>query len=67
MKIYRVVEEGGAEVYMGRGSDPFTEKSSAKRRAGQLNNDSKRRERFGYNPTKYKVQEADVIWKDLDV
>lgn len=62
MKIYRVVRVDGAEVGMtGRGSDPFTNISSAKRRATYLTTQHKM-----YGGTKYKVQVADVEWKDLD-
>lgn len=62
MKIYRVVREDGSEVgYIGRGSDPFTNKSAAKRRATQLTNEQKL-----YGGTKYKVQVSETDWKDLD-
>lgn len=61
-EIYRVVREDGSEVgYTGRGSDPFTSKTSAKRRATYLTNQHKM-----YGGTKYKVQVAEVEWKDLD-
>lgn len=61
MEIYRVVREDGSEVgYTGRGSDPFTNKASAKRRATFLTNQHKM-----YGGIKYKVQAATVEWKDL--
>lgn len=61
-KIYRVVREDGALVgYTGRGSDPFTNKDSAKRRATYLTNQHKM-----YGGTKYKVQVGTVEWDDLN-
>lgn len=62
--IYRVIREDGSLVgWTGRGSDPFTNKASAKRRATQLTNEAKR-----YSPTSlaYKVQVAEAEWSDLD-
>lgn len=63
MNIYRVVHEDGSPVgHIGRGSDPFTNKSAAKRRATQLTNESTQ-----YGPRyRYKVQVAYVEWEDLN-
>lgn len=61
-EIYRVIREDGSPAgWTGRGSDPFTNKVSAKRRATYLTNQHKM-----YGGTKYKVQVAEVEWKDLD-
>lgn len=62
MKIYRVVREDGSLVgSIGRGSDPFTNKAAAKRRATQLTNGARY-----YGGGVYKVQVAEPVWKDLD-
>jgi hypothetical protein len=64
VNIYRVVREDGSEVgHLGRGSDPFTNKAAAKRRATQLTNESTR---YGVDPTKYKVQVSYAEWEDLN-
>lgn len=64
-KIYRVVREDGSLVgTIGRGSDPFTNKAAAKRRATELTNGSIRF--HGEDHVKYKVQVAEPTWEDLD-
>ena len=61
-KIYRVVREDGTLFgSVGRGSDPFTNKAAAKRRATYLTNQHRM-----YGGTRYKVQVAKPEWKDLD-
>lgn len=63
-EIYRVVREDGEPVgWTGRGSDPFTNKPSAKRRATQLTNEA--RQYRGPTALGYKVQVAHVEWSDL--
>lgn len=62
--IYRVVREDGALVgCTGRGSDPFTRKTSAKQRASQLTTQARRYNRKAMG---YKVQVAEPEWEDLD-
>lgn len=64
MNIYRVVNADGTEVsFVGRRSDPFTRKASAKSRASQLTNEARR-----YSPEHpgYKVQVSYAEWEDLN-
>lgn len=62
-EIYRVIREDGSPVgWTGRGSDPFTNKASAKRRATQLTNEAKR---YSATSLGYKVQVGEVEWRDL--
>jgi len=64
MEVYRVVrEDGELENWTGRGSDPFSSKGSAKRRATQLTNQAKRSHPRALG---YKVQVATVEWEDLN-
>lgn len=71
--VYRVVTQDGKPVWVGRGSDPFTDRTSARRRKGQLDKASVRdhanAKQRGWSErtiVKHKVQRAQVTWEDDD-
>lgn len=66
--VYRVIREDGEAAWEGRGSDPFTDLGSARRRATKLTNDEKKSVWYrddDYVPKKYKVQQSKVEWEDF--
>lgn len=61
--VYRVVHLDGRQAYTGRGSDPFTNLGSARRRRSTLNND------YGYDnnhPDRFVVERSVVNWERFD-
>lgn len=62
--VYRVVTEDGQPAWEGRGSDPFTQVGSARRRKSKLNNEAANG--VWDNGTRYKVQRSKVEWEDFE-
>jgi len=71
--VYRVVRDDGEVAWEGRGSDPFTNLGSARRRATKLTNEEKRYGQWWEEegrtcppPHTWKVQRTKVEWEDFE-